>query len=513
MGKFYITTAIDYPNSAPHVGTAYEKIGADAQARWRRLRGDDVFFLMGNDENSRKVAEKAQELGLDPRAYCDEMEQRFRSAWSKLSLSFDRFIRTTEPAHHRGAQEIFRRLLRKGDVYRGMYKSWYCVGCESRKTDKDLVNGKCANHPHRNLEWIEEENWFFKLTAYRDRVKALVQGGGFVEPAIRRNEVLAVLEEGLEDISISRAKTKWGVPVPDDPDHVLYVWFDALINYITGVGFPDQPEFSRYWPCDAHVVGKDITRFHGIIWPAMLMAADLPPPKQVRVHGFVYLAGEKISKSGKRLDPAKVADRFGGDALRYFLLREIGFDNDGDFTWEKFQERYDGELANELGNLLNRVVTMVEKNLDGVLESPRASLPQDGALKEKLLALRDRLAPHYERFEYHLALAQLWDAIRQANRYVDETKPWALAKQGKKDELVASLYHAAEALRIIALLASPVLPATADRIGEQLGLGPLERPRLESAGTWGGIPAGTRIRRAPPLFPRLEKVPEASEFA
>ncbi|MBI2901794.1 MAG: methionine--tRNA ligase [Planctomycetes bacterium] len=513
MTKFYITTAIDYPNASPHIGTAYEKIGADARARWRRLCGDDVYFLMGNDENSQKVAEKAQELGLDPLAYCDEMERKFRQAWSRLSLSFDRFIRTTEAAHHRGAREIFRRLLKRGDVYRGMYKSWYCVGCESRKTDKDLVNGKCANHPNRDLEWVEEENWFFRLTAYRDRIREVVKNTDFVEPGIRRNEVLGVLEEGLEDISISRAKTKWGVPVPDDPDHVIYVWFDALVNYITGVGFPDGPDFGRWWPCDVHVIGKDITRFHCIIWPAMLLGADLPLPKKVFAHGFVYLSGEKISKSGKRLDPAKAADRFGGDPLRYFLLREIAFDNDGDFTWEKFVERYNGELANELGNLLNRVVNMAEKNLGGVFEKPPAPLPQDAALREKLLGLADRVAPHYDRFEFHFALAQIWDAVRQANRYLDETRPWTAAKEGRRDAVAASLYNAAEALRIIAVLASPVIPATADRIGEQIGIGPLSTARLETVRAWGGVPGGTRVRRAAPLFPRLDKVPEAEEFA
>lgn len=511
MSKFYITTAIDYPNAVPHIGTAYEKIGADAQARWRRLRGDDVFFLMGNDENSQKVSEKAEELKLDPLEYCNQMEQKFRSAWSKLSLSFDRFIRTTEPGHHRGAQEMFRRLLRKGDVYKGMYKSWYCVGCEARKTEKDLVNGKCANHPNRDLQWVEEENWFFKLTSYRDRILDVVKNTTFVEPVIRRNEVIAVLEEGLEDISVSRAKTKWGVPIPDS-DHVLYVWFDALINYITGVGFPDAPEFARYWPCDVHVIGKDITRFHCIIWPAMLLGAGVEIPKKVFGHGFVYLAGEKISKSGKRLDPGKVADRFGGDALRYFLLREIAFDNDGDFTWERFKERFNADLADQLGNLLNRVVNMVEKNFGGVFEKPATSLPQDAALKEAILGLTDKVSAHFDRFEYHFALNQIWDAIRAANRYLDETKPWTAAKEGRKADVAASLYNAGEALRILAILNSPIMPATAERISEQLGLGPLGRPTLEATRTWGQLPSGTRVQKATPMFPKLLEVPEATEF-
>ncbi len=510
MTKFYITTAIDYPNASPHVGTAYEKIGADAIARWRRLCGDDVYFLMGNDENSQKVVEKAQELKLDGLAYCDQMGEKFKAAWGKLSLSYDRFIRTTEKAHHDGVQEIFRRLAAKGDIYKGLYKGLYCVGCEARKMEKDLVNGKCKDHPARAIEHREEENYFFKLTSYRDRLRDIIKSGELiVAPDFRKNEVLAVLEEGLEDISVSRAKTTWGVPVPGDPDHVVYVWFDALINYATGVGFPGP---SRWWPADVHIIGKDITRFHCIIWPAMLLGAGVALPKKVFAHGFVYLSGEKISKSGKRLDPAKVADTFGGDALRYFLLREIAFDNDGDFTWEKFAERFNGELANGLGNLLNRVVSMTEKNLGGVFASEGAVLPQDGALKDRLVSLADRVAPHYEAYAFHLALNEIWEAIYQANRYLDDTKPWTLAKQGKAAEVAGSLKNAAEALRIIAILLQPVIPGTCAKIWEQLGLGPISATRLADAKTWPGIKTGTRVAKAAALFPRLEAVPNAEGF-
>ena len=509
MSKFYVTTAIDYPNASPHVGTAYEKIGADAIARWRRLRGDDVYFLMGNDENSQKVVEKAQELKLDGQVYCDQMAEKFKSAWSKLNLSYDRFIRTTEKAHHAGVQEIFKRLLAKGDITKGLYKGLYCVGCESRKTEKDLVNGRCRDHPSREIEHREEENYFFKLTNYRDRVRELVKGTDFVQPVIRRNEVLAVLEEGLEDISVSRAKTSWGVPVPGDASHVVYVWFDALINYITGVGFPGA---SPWWPADVHVIGKDITRFHCIIWPAMLIGAGVELPKKVFGHGFVYLSGEKISKSGKRLDPAKVADKFGGDALRYYLLREIAFDNDGDFTWEKFADRFNGELANGLGNLLNRVVAMTEKNLGGVFADAVAPLAQDNALKERLVSLADRVTAHYEAYAFHFALNEIFEAIYQANRYLDDTRPWTLAKQGRSAEVATSLKHAAEALRIIAILAQPVIPTTSARIWEQLGLGPIAAARVGDAKAWPGIPAGTKVNKAGALFPRLEGVPDAEEF-
>ncbi len=512
MSKFYITTAIDYPNASPHIGTAYEKIGADVQARWKRFQGRDVFFLMGNDENSQKVTERAEELKLDPKVYCDQMEEKFQTAWEKLSLTHDRFIRTTENNHHKGAQEIFRRLREKGDIYKGKYESWYCVGCEARKTDKDIVDGKCTNHPARKLEWIEEENWFFRLTAYRDRVLDLVKNTDFVLPITRRNEVIGVLEEGLEDISISRANTTWGVPVPDDPEQAIYVWFDALTNYLNGLGFPEGENFQKYWPCDLHIIGKDITRFHCIIWPAMLMGADIPLPKQIFAHGFVYLSGEKISKSGKRLDPGKVADQFGGDTLRYFLMREISFENDGDFSWEKFAERFNGELANELGNLLNRVVTMIQKNLDGVLKKPEIELPQEKDLQEKLLSLPAKVGPLFDRCQYHLALNEIWDAIRQTNRFLDNTKPWTAAKEGRQDEVAAILYHSAEALRIIAHWIAPVMPGIADKMGEQIGIGPLANPSLNGVQSWGGIEVGTRVQMSGPIFPRLEEVPNAEDF-
>jgi methionyl-tRNA synthetase len=407
-------------------------------------------------------------------------------------------------------QEIFKRLMAKGDVYKGLYKGLYCVGCEARKTEKDLVNGRCKDHPSRPIEQREEENYFFKLTAYRDRVRDVIKSGQFVvDPVIRRNEVLAVLEEGLEDISVSRAKTSWGVPVPGDPNHVVYVWFDALINYITGVGFPGP---TTWWPADVHIIGKDITRFHCIIWPAMLIGAGVELPKKVFAHGFVYLSGEKISKSGKRLDPAKVADKFGGDALRYFLLREIAFDNDGDFTWEKFAERFNGELANGLGNLLNRVVAMTEKNLGGVFTDAVAELPQDGALKERLASLAARVTPHYDAYAFHVALNEIFEGIYQANRYLDDTKPWTLAKQGKTAEVAGSLRNAAEALRILAILLQPVIPATCAKIWGQLGLGPIAAARLDDARSWGRIKAGTRVNKAAALFPRLDGVPNAEEF-
>jgi methionyl-tRNA synthetase len=516
MAKFYITTAIDYANASPHLGHALEKIGADCIARWRRMCGDEVFFLLGNDEHSQNVATKAAEVGLSPLAYCDKMEQRFRDAWAGLDVKFDRFIRTSEPAHHRAAQEIFRRLRAKGDIYKGLYESWYCVGCEARKTEKDLVNGACPNHPNTKLQWVEEENYFFRLTKYRDAVLALVRDTPFVRPDSRRNEVLSVLNEGLEDISVSRSKAAWGIPVPDDPGSVIYVWFDALINYITGAGFPDDPAtFAKLWPADAHIIGKDITRFHSIIWPAMLMAADIAPPKMVHAHGFVYAVKGteryKMSKSlGTAIDPTQVAQRFGADALRYFLMREVGFENDADFTWDKFFDRYNSDLANDLGNLVNRVVSMTHRYLGGLLTGPPPDRPMDKALREGVTGLADRIIPFWDRFQLPQALDEIWTQVRRTNTYLEETRPWTANKEGRADDVKASLRASAEAVRIIAQLLTPVIPGTAGRILAQLGLAesagkPLH---LDSTRRWGYIESNAPLGKPEPLFPRIDAAAE-----
>ncbi len=512
MSKYFITTAIDYVNSVPHVGTSYEKIVADAAARWRRLKGDEVFFLMGNDEHSQNVADKAAQLKLEPRAYCDQMEGKFRETWSKLAVSYDRFIRTTEPAHRAACQEIFRRLRAKGDIRKGLYKGLYCVGCEARKTESELQNGRCPNHPATPLKEMEEENYFFLLTRYADRVKALIQRGDFIDPPFRANEMLSVIEQGLEDISISRRSTTWGVPIPDDPDQVMYVWFDALINYITAAGFPDDPSrLARLWPADCHLIGKDITRFHCIIWPAMLMAADLEPPRRVAAHGFVYIDGAKASKSlevkDPRIeilkDPMKLAGRVGPDALRYFLLREVAFGQDGDISWEKLVTRSNGDLGKNLGNLLSRVVSMAERSLGGVLPGPGAPLPKDAELRAVFDGLADRVAPLMDRLEFHSALAEIFKASSATNAYIDATAPWKLAKEGKVDELAGVLGNSAEALRILALLLSPVVPGFSDRILAQLGIPDLPR-RLEIAREWRYIRPGTRVRKAEVLFQQID---------
>ncbi|MFA6472920.1 MAG: methionine--tRNA ligase, partial [Candidatus Latescibacterota bacterium] len=350
--KFYITTAIDYVNSLPHIGTAYEKIAADCIARAKRLLGYDVRFCMGTDEHSINVKKKALESGLDPKAYADLMAPRFQEIWRKLSISYDDFIRTTESRHITGVTELFKRIDKAGDIYSDVYKGWYCEGCEAFIQEKDLVEGKCPNHA-RVPSWIEERNYFFRLSKYGQPLFEHIRNHpDFIRPETRKNEILRLIESGLEDISVSRSGFDWGIPLPEDPGHVVYVWFDALINYLSALGFggSDETLVQKYWPADLHVVGKDITRFHCVIWPAMLMSAGIPLPVSVYGHGFIYHRGEKMSKSlGNVLSPLDVADRFGADPLRYFLLREVVFGNDGDFTYDRFIERYNSDLANDLG--------------------------------------------------------------------------------------------------------------------------------------------------------------------
>jgi len=470
MRKFYITTAIDYVNSFPHIGTAYEKITADCIARSKRLLGYDVRFCMGTDEHSINVKKRAAEEGLDPRAYCDKMVPHFESLWKKLSISYDDFIRTTEERHKVSVREIFRRIQEAGDIYRASYKGWYCEGCEAFIQEKDLVDGKCPHH-NRKPAWIEEENYFFRLSRYAEPLlKRIRDYPDFIRPETRKNEIVRLIESGLEDISVSRSGFDWGIPLPDDPGHVIYVWFDALINYISSLGFggEDESAFRRYWPADLHVIGKDITRFHCVIWPAMLMSAGVEPPRSVFGHGFIYHRGEKMSKSlGNVVDPLDIVDGFGADPLRYFLLREVVYGQDGDFTFERFIERYNSDLANDLGNLVSRTITMIHRYLGGTFPADAAS---DYVFPDDFSDYKRRWEEAIERYELSGACDVAWEYIRRANRAIEERAPWVLAKDpGRKKDLEDVLCDVVEFLCGVAVLLYPYMPETCERIWKAFG--------------------------------------------
>ncbi|MEK7867301.1 MAG: methionine--tRNA ligase [Planctomycetota bacterium] len=501
---FYVTTPIYYANSEPHVGTAYTSIVADVLARYHRLRGEEVFFLTGTDEHGQKIFRAAKEQGLTPKALADQLCPKFKELTPTLSLTNDHFIRTTDPAHEHAVKTLFSRLIASGDVYKGQYKGWYCTGCEGYVDAPADAKPTCELHGA--VDWLEEENYFFRLSKYRDRILAHFKANpGFVEPTSRYNEVLNRIKGGLEDVSVSRSSFDWGVPLPGDEKHVIWVWFDALINYISGVGFPDDPErFARHWPADVHLVGKDIIWFHSVIWPCMLIAAGIEPPRKVYAHGWWTVNGDKISKTkGNVVYPRDVTAKYGVDPLRYFMLRELPFGLDGDFSLTAFTRRYNSDLGNDLGNLVNRVLALVEKHFGGVVPEQGAYEPVDAALRATFEAVVPRYEETLGRYEFSLTLEEIWKAVRHANAYVDQTKPWTLAKDpANRGRLGTVLGALCEGLRELSCLLAPFLPNVSEGIRRQIGAeGPV---RLPGDLAWGGLAAGTRIAKGAPLFPRVD---------
>ena len=505
MAKFYLTTAIDYSNGEPHLGHALEKIGADCIARYRRLAGDDVHFLMGMDEHSQSVIQAAARGGVTPREWVDRMAETFADYWARLHCSHDDWIRTTEPRHVRGVTALLERIrqCRPDDLFEADYEGLYCTGCEEFKQGAQIVNGRCIEHPTLELVPTKERNHFFRLSAYGPRLLELIgSGASRVEPAIRRNEVVRLVEAGLQDVSISRQRLPWGIPFPGDSDQTVYVWFDALINYLSATGFPDAG-YERLWPADLHVIGKGITRFHCVVWPAMLLAAGLELPRLVWAHGYVQWEGAKMSKTaGTAVSLDAAIERYGADALRYFLLREVGFTNDGDFTWERFDARYESDLANTLGNLVKRSLDMIHSYRGGIVPRGAWAAPLEDAAHTAVAVYRRAM----DAYRLEEGAAQWMDLAARANRYIQETLPWELKKAGRDAELDNVLASLARIVVRLAVLAEPFVPATAETVLRLFGPATPPGPIRLAAATDPDV-AGRPIAKPPILFPKLRLAP------
>jgi methionyl-tRNA synthetase len=512
--RFYQTTAIDYPNSRPHIGTAFEKVGADVQARYRRMEGCDVFFLMGNDENTVKVAKRAAELGQGTKAYCDDMARQFREVWDALGISYDEFVQTSEPRHIRCSTAFIQKVYDNGYIYKGSYDAWYCDGCESFKTDTEAKehNNLCPIH-HTPLARRSEPCYFFALSRFQDRLLEWYEKNpSFIQPESRRNEMLSLVRGGLQDVNITRVLQPWGIRVPFDEEFTIWVWFDALLTYFTGIGYGSDPDkFAKWWPADIHFIGKDITRFHCALWPAMLMAAGLEPPRMVFSHGFVYNKGAKMGKSlGNVVEPMDLITKFSAEAFRYYFMRECPFPGDGDFSWDRFIEVYNTDLANNLGNLYSRVMTLIGKNYGGHLEGTAGAAPATGTVEANLEQTVREIQGHVEACRYSQALEVIWRQLNDpANRYAERTEPWKLVKTDKQATKQV-LYDLVEPLRRAAILLKPFMPQTTERIYRSFNFPqPWEQVRYQDAWQHPGQTEDLRIMAAledgkvKPLFPRI----------
>ena len=521
--RYYATTAIDYVNGNPHLGHAFEKIGADALVRYKHMTGHDTWLVVGSDEHSQSVEKEASAKGMTPAAYADSMVPRWEAMFERLQVRYSEFVRTSSEANRATTEEFLQRVYDNGYIYKGKFGGFFCPSCEQYYQERELVDGKCPVHLI-TLEWVEEDNYFLKLSAFTEQLIALHEREDFLQPASRRNEMLNVIREGLQDVSISRGFTTWGFPLPFDRSQVIYVWFDALLAYVTGVGFAtDKERFNRYWPCDVHIIGKGITRFHTIMWPVMLWGAGVEIPRRVFAHGYVNVAGEKMSKSrGIFVEPLKLVETLqppaegaralaGSDGVRYCLLREVPFDRDGDFDLATYVDRYNADLANDFGNLASRALNMLRQYSDGRVPAPGTAEGIHGELAEIASGLPAALESRIDALDFSGALEDIWRLVGRANKYVEEAKPWELNKdQARRGELDTVLYNLAETLRVLAYLAFPFIPDACESLARQLGVespsevGPGGRALAEAA-AWGGFKAGDTTQLGELLFPRLDK--------